>query len=113
MHPARIPLAAVVLGLIIAVPAEAATNCGSVRRPFTDARPSVTVTKGSIKCSTARGVMSKYWGTTVTAFRSTVALRYRGIHWVCKPTVRGEVPSRWACRGGGPNRNRFRVRAED
>ena len=96
-----------------AMPAEAATNCGSVRRPFTDARPLVTITKGSLTCATARGVMRAYWKRSVDAFSRRVRLRYRGIRWVCFPTTAGEVPNRWACRGGGPERDRFRVRARE
>ena len=84
-----------------------------MKRPFTDARPLVTITKGSIACSTARGVMSKYWHRSVDAFSRRVRLRYRGIRWVCFPTSGGEIPNRWACRGGGPARNRFRVTARE
>ena len=96
-----------------AAPASAARSCGTAKRPFTDARPAVSITKGRIQCSTARGVMRAYWKRDVSAFTKTVRLRYAGIRWVCRPTVGGEVPNRWACRGGGPSRNRFRVTARE
>ena len=96
-----------------AAPAIGATDCGSIRRPFTDARPLVSITKGSLRCATARGVMRAYWNRSVDAFTRTVRLRHAGIRWVCRPTVAGEVPTRWACRGGGPARNRFRVAARE
>jgi hypothetical protein len=93
--------------------AQAATDCGSARRPFTDARPLVSITKGDMACSTARGVMRRYWNRSVDAFSQTVRLRYRGVRWVCRPTSGGEVPNRWVCRGGRPARNRLRVLARE
>ena len=106
-------MTALLASVAAAAPATAARSCGTVDRQFTDARPLVTITKGSIRCRTARGVMRAYWGTSVDAFTRTVRLRHAGIRWICRPTVVDDVPNRWACRGGGPDRNRFRVTARE
>jgi hypothetical protein len=87
-------------------------DCGSVGRPYTDGAADVAVEKGDLKCSTAKSLMRRYWGTRVTAFRSTVRLRHAGIRWTCRPRGEG-FPTRWECRGGGPERNRYRVTAHE
>ena len=115
--PARRRLAArcVALGVLAAAlpaPASAARACGAVDRPFTDGAAEVTVRKGDLRCSTARGLLRRYWGRSVDAFTRRVRLRHAGIRWTCRPTT-DDFPYRWACRGGGPARDRFRVTARE
>ena len=95
-----------------AAPADAATACGVVARPFTDGGASVVVRKGALRCTTARALLRRYWRTRPDAFSSTVRLRHAGIRWTCRPTTE-DFPYRWECRGGGPSRSRFRVTAAE
>jgi hypothetical protein len=98
--------------LLCAPAASAARDCGVVGRPFTDGGAEVTVAKGALRCATARGLMRRYWRTSADAFTRTVRLRHGGIRWTCRPTV-DDFPYRWACNGGGPSRDRFRVTARE
>ena len=102
----------VVVLAITPAPASAAQSCGVVSRQFTDGGAQVIIVKGRLKCATARTLMRRYWGTRVTAFRETVGLRVAGIRWTCRPTT-SDFPFRWACSGGGPRRDRFRVTARE
>jgi hypothetical protein len=109
----------VLIGAVVALLAGAAApavahdgDCGSVGRPYTDGAADVAVAKGDLKCATAKSLMRRYWGTRVTAFRSTVRLRHAGIRWTCRPTGSG-FPDSWECRGGGKARNRYRVTAHE
>jgi hypothetical protein len=97
---------------VAAVPAHGATRCGTVDRPYTDGGAEVVITKGKLRCSTARGLMRRYWGIRADAFQTIVSLRHAGISWRCRPTV-DDFPYRWTCTGGGPSRNRFRVTARE
>lgn len=103
-----------VLVALAVVPASASADrdCGVVARPFTDGGAEVVIRKGSLQCTTARGLMRRYWGTRVDAFDRRIELRVAGIRWVCRPTVR-DFPYRWECRGGGVGRDRLRVTARD
>jgi hypothetical protein len=92
--------------------ADAARACGVVGRPFTDGGAAVTVAKGDLRCATARGLMRAYWSRSFDAFTRRVTLRHAGIRWTCRPTT-DDFPYRWACTGGGPNRDRFRVTARE
>ena len=104
--------AAAVACLAPAAPADAARPCGTVGRPFTDGGAEVAVAKGRVSCATARGLMRRYWGIRADAFQTSIALRHAGIRWRCRPTT-DDFPYRWACNGGGPDRNRFRVTARE
>jgi hypothetical protein len=112
----RLAAAAAVAGAVAvgasAAPAHAARDCGVVGRPFTDGGAEVRVAKGSLRCATARGLYRRYWSTSVDAFARTVRVRHAGIRWTCRPTT-GDFPYRWACTGGGPDRDRFRVTARE
>jgi hypothetical protein len=92
--------------------ASADRSCGVTGRPFTDGGAEVTIRKGSLRCTTARSVMRRYWRTRVDAFTRTVRVRVAGIRWTCRPTV-DDFPYRWACTGGGPARDRFRITARE
>ena len=105
-------LGCVLVAIALPAPAEAARGCGVVDRPFTDGRAQVSVNKGALKCSTARGLMRRYWKTSVDAFTRRVQVRYAGVRWTCRPTV-DDFPYRWSCNGGGPDRTRFRVTARE
>ena len=82
--------------LIPTSPATAARGCDTVRRPYTDASPIITVVRGPVRCANARGVMKRYWLSEVLAFRKTKTLRFAGIRWTCRPTGSG-FPTRWRC----------------
>jgi hypothetical protein len=104
---------AIATGLAFApAPAEAARDCGVVGRPFTDGGAEVTVAKGELKCTTARGLLRRYWTTSVDAFARRLTVRHAGIRWTCRPTT-DDFPYRWRCTGGGPDRNRFAVTARE
>ena len=108
---ASLVVALAVLGA--SAPAASADRaCGVVGRPFTDGGAQVAVRKGALRCTTARGLMRRYWRTSVDAFTRTQRLTYAGIRWTCRPTV-DDFPYRWACTGGGPQRSRFRVTARE
>ena len=93
-------------------PAHAATDCGTVDRPFTDGGAEATIAKGRLRCATARGLYRRYWGIRADAFETVIVLRHGGISWRCRPTT-DDFPYRWSCDGGGPSRNRFRVTARE
>ena len=103
---------ATLAGLAAAAPAAAARECGTVGRPFTDGGAEVAVAKGRLRCTTARGLMRRYWGIRADAFQTSIALSHAGIRWRCRPTT-DDFPYHWACTGGGPARNRFRVTARE
>jgi hypothetical protein len=111
----RVPVvAAIVLGAMLcgAPPASADRACGVVGRPFTDGGAEVTVRTGALRCTTARGLMRRYWSRSVDAFTRPARFRHAGIRWSCRPTT-SDFPYRWSCSGGGPARNRFRVTARE
>lgn len=114
MSPSRAAaiIGCLLFGAALPSPAVAAQGCGVVSRPFTDGGAQVTVRKGALKCSTARGLMRRYWNTSVDAFKRRVQLRYAGIRWTYRPTV-NDFPYRWSCTGGGRNRDRFQVTARE
>ncbi|PTL54922.1 hypothetical protein [Paraconexibacter algicola] len=85
---------------VLATPAGAAAqdrSCGSVKRPFTDARVAVSVTKGSVSCRTARAVLGRYWRSSTTAFSRSVTVSYRGVRWRCRPTAVMSGANAWGC----------------
>jgi hypothetical protein len=113
------PIACVALAVLVAAasavaPADASADrrCGAVPRQFTDGVAEVVVRRGALRCATARGLLRRYWGTRVDAFSRTLSVRFAGIRWRCGPTV-SDFPLRWACEGGGPGRDRFRVTARE
>ena len=92
--------------------AAAARDCGVVGRPFTDGGAEVAVAKGRLTCRTARDILRRYWNTSADAFTRRVTVRAAGIRWACRPTT-NDFPYRWACTGGGPDRDRFRITARE
>ena len=77
---------AVLLVLVLAGPAAGQDrSCGEVRRSYTDARVAVTVTKGSVSCRTARGVLLTYWRASPGAAARTRTIQYRATAGAASP----------------------------
>ncbi|WP_354698037.1 hypothetical protein DSM112329_03699 [Paraconexibacter sp. AEG42_29] len=72
-------------------------DCGELRRPYTDARVAVTVTKGSAACKTARGVLTAYWRASPGAAARTRTVTYRGNRWRCVPQRVMSGARAWGC----------------
>ena len=60
-------------------------SCGEVRRSYTDAQVAVTVTKGSVSCRTARGVLLTYWRASPGAAARTRTIQYRATAGAASP----------------------------
>ena len=96
----RLLQVAVVLQLVLAFAGSAAgqgRDCGKVRRPYTDARVAVTVTKGSAACRTARGVLSSYWRASPGSADRTRTVVYHGTRWRCVPDQVMSGARAWGC----------------
>ncbi len=94
-----LPVVGVVL-LLLALAGSAAAQgraCGEVRRPYTDARVAVTVTKGTAACRTARGVLLRYWGASPGAAARTRTVTYGGRRWRCVPQRVMSGAAAWGC----------------
>lgn len=89
---------AVLLVLVLAGPAAGqGRSCGEVRRPYTDAQVAVTVTKGSVSCRTARGVLLSYWRASPGAASRARTIQYRGNRWRCVPERIMSGARAWGC----------------
>ena len=94
-------LPAVVAMLLVLVLTDSAAgqgrSCGEVRRSYTDAQVAVTVTKGSVSCRTARGVLLTYWRASPGAAARTRTIQYRGNRWRCGPERIMSSARAWGC----------------